>query len=107
MLTWQVGLEKGRGLLLLAEMSSKGALATGAGDRLQFESLPAIASKHALCAFVKLSARNQAAGLMWGAACLGAYTEKVAEAAAANQDFVMGFICQSPANWATAVPPGD
>lgn len=41
------------------------------------------------------------------AACAGAYTEKVAEAAAANQDFVMGFICQSPASWSTPVPPGD
>ena len=41
------------------------------------------------------------------AGCPGAYTEKVAEAAAANQDFVMGFICQSPAKWASAVPPGN
>ena len=39
--------------------------------------------------------------------CAGAYTEKVAEAAAANQDFVMGFICQTPAKWSTQVPPGE
>ena len=37
----------------------------------------------------------------------GAYTEKVAEAAAANQDFVMGFICQTPAKWSTQSPPGN
>lgn len=36
----------------------------------------------------------------------GAYTEKVAEAAAANQDFVMGFICQTPAKWSSQSPPG-
>ena len=36
----------------------------------------------------------------------GAYTEKVVEAAAANQDFVMGFICQTPARWPVQAPPG-
>ncbi len=30
----------------------------------------------------------------------------MAEAAAANQDFVMGFICQTPAKWSTQSPPG-
>ena len=41
-----------------------------------------------------------------GQGCAGGYTEKVAEAAAANQDFVMGFICQTPAKWSTQSPPG-
>ena len=38
----------------------------------------------------------------------GAYTEAVAAAAAANQDFVMGFISQTPAGWPCApTPPGE
>ena len=36
----------------------------------------------------------------------GAYTQAVAEAAAANQDFVMGFISQAPAKWPSPTPPG-
>lgn len=37
----------------------------------------------------------------------GVYTQAVAEAAAANQDFVMGFISQAPAKWPVPTPPGE
>jgi uridine monophosphate synthetase len=104
-----VGKPLGRGLLLLAEMSSAGTLAKGARMEVMLLRSPVIC----MCAVVThfTLTRHCNSGFCLQLACLvsmvGAYTEAVAAAAAQHEDFVVGFISVSPAQWGGPTPsPG-
>lgn len=142
-----VGGPRGHGLLLLAEMSSKGALATGGScvhsrivscalpygclQRMHAfhfcgkepiylnpmrRPLPSCAPCRPLCLLGELGhaewywavvpSQRRRRVMPCDTLAAGAYTQAVAEAAAANQDFVMGFISQAPAKWPAPTPPG-
>lgn len=92
-----VGGPKGRGLLLLAEMSSKGNLATGDYTQAVLKA----AEEHQVwtCSTVNIASYSHAAILCdVGLSCVMILC---------LQDFVMGFISITPAQWPSGMgPPG-